>query len=201
VTLPSAGGTDDAIVKQIGPIAGMDTTLVASGTGESHTTGQIDDSNNTANSTSLARVEKLDVLANSSVPGGELIEARVVESACESSATSSGSASSGNAEILGLKIAGNNVCTGLMIDPACTPEPNTDLPLLPMGTLLRLNEQYCDGGTPTPAVTPSCTGPNASGITVNAIHIFIVGENNPLGLPVGADVVISHAHCDTKKVP
>ena len=34
-------------------------------------------------------------------------------------------------------------------------------------------------------------------ITVNAIHLYVLGAGNPLGLPIGSDLVISGATSGT----
>ena len=205
VMLPSTGGSDDATLKHIGPITDGATpptvTLVDSNTAFSHTEGTVDKASNTASSKTHSEVEQLKVLDNGSTPTNPLIAADVARAECTSTTGASGSTSSGTTTLLLPAIGGTPICLPVVPGDTCKPAPNSDIPGPPNGTLIRLNEQYCDGQTPTPGATPSCTGANASGITVNAIHVFILGEGNPFGLPVGADIVISNAHCDSANVP
>jgi hypothetical protein len=63
--------------------------------------------------------------------------------------------------------------------------------------LIRLNEQKCDGG----GSLPDCAGETSTGMTVNAIHIFVLCEENPLMLPANAEIIISSAHCDAAALP
>src|SRR5205823_3364767 len=84
-------------------------------------------------------------------------------------------------------LGGNDVCQQLQLGPACTPDPNTHV--TNSGDLdVILNEQ-----------TPAPSKDDCSGITVNAVHIHALGPGNSIGLPVGADVIISKAHCDSCK--
>lgn len=78
-------------------------------------------------------------------------------------------------------VNGMDVCAELGLTATCEPDPNTVL-LLDGGTVLvLLNEQISDG----------------AGMRVNAIHIFVIGRDNPLGLPAGAELIISSAYSNT----
>jgi hypothetical protein len=98
--------------------------------------------------------------------------------AVTSSATANGGLS-GTTTILKLVIGSTNVCAALggSINKVCTPTPNTVLIDLTHTLKIILNEQIVDG-----------TG---KVITVNAVHVIVLGPGNPLGLPVGSDLTIS----------
>ncbi len=121
---------------------------------------------------SLAHVADLNLLGVPPAIHATLIEAT-------SDTTLGGS--SGGTTIQDLIIGPNSpICPTL-----CQPTPNTVL-LLNSGTIIvMLNEQI----------------PGDGSLTVNAVHIWIVGKGNPLGLPVGAEVVISGAHSDAHPAP
>jgi hypothetical protein len=203
VNLPSTGGADDATAKHIGPITDdpPTVTLVESKTAFSHTEGSV--AGTSAASSTHSEVEYLQLLNNGSAPSNPLIQVDLARAECTSNTGSGGSSSTGTTTLLkpviGGTPGGTAICLPVIPDDTCSPAPNTDIGGAPVGTLIRLNEQFCDGGTPTPGMAPSCTGTNASGITVNAIHVFIIGEDNPLGLPVGAEIIVSNAHCDSSK--
>jgi hypothetical protein len=63
----------------------------------------------------------------------------------------------------------------------CHPAPNTVLLDLPILRVV-LNEQIPDA--------------DGRGLTVNAIHIWVLGAVPGSTLPVGAEVIISSAHAD-----
>lgn len=108
----------------------------------------------------------------------------IVASALTTDTTSTSGGDTGNAVIANLVLGGTDVCTSLTLSAVCTPAPNTWLlgpGSAPLDMLVLLNEQV-----------PSPTG----GITVNAVHIFVLGSGNPLGLPAGAEVILSSATSD-----
>ncbi|MGH7897467.1 MAG: choice-of-anchor P family protein [Candidatus Binatia bacterium] len=202
VRLPSTGGSDDATLKHIGPITDdpPTATLVESNAGFSHTEGEVDAEGNSASSATHSQVEMLRVLDNGSEPTNPLIAADLARAECSSTAGSGGSTSAGKTILLAPAFGGGPpICVPIVPGDTCEPLPNSDLPGAPIGTIIRLNEQYCDGGTPTPGMAPTCAGTDASGITVNAIHVFILADGNPFGLPAGADVIIANAHCDSAR--
>ena len=135
--------------------------VITSGTGSDETKGAL----SPLNAFSTATVQNL------AIPGLSL-------TAVSSSATANGGLS-GTTTILKLVIGSTNVCQAIggSINKVCTPDPNTVL--INIGGTLKiiLNEQITDG-----------TG---KVITVNAVHIFVLGLGNPLGLPVGSDLTIS----------
>ena len=195
--LPSTGGFDDATLKHVGPIGNETTTLVEASTGFTRTEGSVDQANNTASSSTHAELADADVIDTGEAPSDPFMHADVLQADCSSSASSNGSASSGNAILVGLTIGGENVCGDLMLEPLCSPAPNTEIPGPSPNTLIRLNEQRCDDGTLPSGTPPQCTGANSSGITINAVHVFLLGDGNPGELPINGDIIISSAHCDT----
>jgi len=78
-----------------------------------------------------------------------------------------------NVVIAKLVLAGTDLCVALGLTSTCTPDANRVLLLDPIDTIVMLNEQVGD--------------------TVNAVHIWILGRNNPLGLPLGSEIIISSA--------
>jgi len=203
VDLPSTGGSDDATVLHVGPITDQPptTTLVESDTASSHTTGTVGPGD-TASSATHSEVENLRLLDTGTAPTNPLISADAVQAQCTSTANSTSKSSTGSTTLVGLSIGGTDICSSLMLDPLCTPAPNTDI--FPAGTggpvLVRLNEQVCDNGGTLATHCADGSVPGHTGITVNAIHIFILGEGNPGGLPIGADIVVSSATCDAQTV-
>lgn len=168
VDLPITGGRDDATLADI-DVPDVLTADVA----EAHTIGEITDLDGDGvpvEADSRSRIAGLDLLAGT-------IKATVVEATSHSQV---GPASTGSATIAHLEIGGTDVCEALGLTSVCTPEPNTVL-LIPDGpVLVELNEQI----------------PEPGGLTVNAVHIWILGKGNPFGLPVGAEIVIANAHSD-----
>jgi hypothetical protein len=88
----------------------------------------------------------------------------------------------GSTTIANVVIGGTDVCSALGLKPTCEPPRNSPLLVIPT-LLVMLNEQSLsqDGKV----------------VTVNAIHIWVVGAGNPLGLPVGSDIVISGTKAGT----
>jgi hypothetical protein len=144
--------------------------VITSGTGNTETKGALSPLNATSNAT----------VQNLVIPGLSL-------TAVTSSATANpGSGGlSGTATILQLVIGTTNVCQAIggQINKICSPAPNTVLLDITHTLKIELNEQIVD---PTNKV-----------ITVNAVHIWVLGPGNPLGLPVGSDLTISSSTAGT----
>lgn len=101
---------------------------------------------------------------------GGLISATTIKAVAKETYTSgSRTRSTAGSGFVGLKI-------GLAVVPVHTP-PNTELPLAGLGKVI-INEQ----------IIPSSGGKTQ----VNGLHIFITTAN-PLGLPVGSEIIIAHA--------
>jgi hypothetical protein len=83
----------------------------------------------------------------------------------------------GEARLGSLVIGGFNACGSA--DAACAPAADTSLLLPGPGgpVLVVLNEQVH----------------SPHGITVNAVHIYVLGNGNSLGLPAGAELIIGQA--------
>jgi hypothetical protein len=202
VRLPSTGGSDDSTLKQIGPIGGMGTTLVNSGTAFSHTEGTISNNGNTASSATISEVEKLKLIDNGTSPTNPFLGADVVRAECTAQAgpLETGS-TTGKTTIVGATLGGSDICAGLGLAPTaacpnsaicCEPPPNTDvcaaLGLTPLcsglGLTVTLNEQLAN---------PASMSGDPNAITVNAIHVHLGGA---IPGSNGADVIVSNAHCD-----
>ena len=97
---------------------------------------------------------------------GGVVKADVIKS---TAAANSGGVS-GSTTILNLRIA------GLPISVLANPAPNTVILDITRTLKLVVNEQIVGSGNV---------------IAVNAIHIYVLGPGNPLGLPVGSSVIIS----------
>jgi len=191
VNLPATGGSEDATLADLGPVGDGSNNLVLSKTASSHTEGTTNKAANTAFSKSNASIEDLGVLDTGGAPTNPLIAATLVRSDCAASAGPGGASSEGTTELVGLRIGGQDVCKSLGLESTCKPPPNTVIvvPLL-AGTTITLNEQI-----------PDPPGSGSTGITVNAIHIVSLDPMNPFGLPnVGAELAISHSHCDASIV-
>jgi hypothetical protein len=197
VVLPSDGGTLDATQATVGPVGYGTNTLVSSATANSHTTGSIDVPGDSGQSSSFAQVEALRLLDGSSTPA--LLAADLVRAECAAMADQAGAASTGDSTIANLSLLGVPLCDALHLNPLCDPAPNTDLGISPLGTLIRLNEQRCENGGTLASGCSNGSVPDASGITVNAIHVYVLAFPNPLGLR--ADLVVSSAHCDAATAP
>jgi hypothetical protein len=182
VVLPSRGGSDDAHLDHIGPIVDPSSGNLAleSQTAFSHTEGQVTDQPQSATESAIEKLRAFDQ------GKGPQVSADLVRAECTSSADSGDTAKT---TIAGLVLGGNDVCQQLQLGSACTPDPNTHV--TNSGDLdVILNEQ-----------TPDASKDGCSGITVNAVHIHALGPGNSIGLPLGADVIISKAHCDSCKAP
>jgi hypothetical protein len=108
----------------------------------------------------------------------------------ESHSTGAGNvaSSTGDTTLANVNLAGTDVCAALGLSGTCHPAPNTVFLGIPQAVIV-FNEQI-----------PGPSGPGVSELRVNAIHIYVLGQGNPLGLPVGADVVISSAESDVHDV-
>ncbi|HUR51466.1 MAG TPA: choice-of-anchor P family protein [Mycobacteriales bacterium] len=80
-----------------------------------------------------------------------------------------------------LVLGGTDLCVALGLTSTCTPAPNTKLLDLSKTLTIVLNEQIVAGGVRT----------------VNAVHVYVLGAGNPLGLPIGSDLIISSATAGT----
>ena len=173
VRLPSTGGLEDSTLAHVGPIGDGTSLVVESNAAFSHAEGTVGEG-----SASHAQVEDLDALDAGDGPN---LTADLVRAECTAGADGSVTA---RTLLTSLSIGGTDIpaeiCTGSDDPTLCEPEPNTVL--LPEGLPVRvvLNEQF-DTSTP-----------EKSEITVNAIHVYALGGD----LPLGADVIVSSAHCD-----
>lgn len=180
VVLPSRGGADDAHLDHTGPILdGSGNLFLGSKTAFSHTEGQIDGGSGSAQSSTISAIEDLDAFDQGQ---GSQLTADLIRAECASS--SNGQTSTAGTTLAGLTLGGSDVCQELQLGPLCTPEPNTRLTNSQDLDVI-VNEQRAD-----PAVS-GCTG-----ITVNGVHVHAFGPANSLGLPAGADLILSNGHCD-----
>jgi len=172
VSIPPQGGHDHQDLDQ------LSTSFVNSGTSVSDTAGTVLASSST--SSSVARGQGICVL-----PSGGTCTASadaIVSQANSASGGGSSSSDSRGTSFLGLSVAGIAVSNN--------PPPNTTILVPGIGSVI-LNEQTCDGGS-----APPCSGSNASGIRVRAIHVIVTNPNS-LGLPQGVDVIVGEAHADS----
>ena len=114
-------------------------------------------------------------------------------------ADGTGAASTEDTTIAAPSLLGVPLCDALHLSPLCDPAPNTDVGVSPLGTLVRLNEQRCENGGTLARGCSDGSVAGASGVTVNAIHVYVLAFPNPLGLR--ADLVVSSAHCDAATAP
>lgn len=167
---PPAGATQLGLVT-LGSTGGDETSAVADTSPLGAVTGQThtDGTLDPLEAHSSAVYENVDLQ-------GEAIKATTIESGSDTV----GATSTGFTTIADLVIAGTDVCSALGRSSTCQPAPNTVLVLDEGNVIVLLNEQISDGG-----------------LRVNAVHIFVVGEGNPFGLPVGAEIVLSSSFTDT----
>lgn len=174
VILPITGGAESATLADFDAPAGLGTSDSAF----TSTIGEISDGPDAntidVEAHTLARTEGLDLA------GGTITATKI-----ESTSDSTLAGSSGDATIADLVIAGNNICGMLMLTSTCEPDPNTVLLLPGVATIVMLNEQISGTGE----------------LTVNAVHIWVLGDTNPFGLPAGAEIIISSVHSDAHPAP
>jgi hypothetical protein len=170
VTLNAAGGS----VSRTLNTADLSFLGATSGTGDTSTTGSLA----TMRVDSDAQVQRLKLALGAA---GTVIDAALIHAHASKNSTTPS-----NAEIAKLIIAGQDVCAALAALPLpvptgpggiCKPNPNTVLLDLPGLLKIVLNEQM--------------TANNVT--TVNAVHVYVLGPGNALGLPVGSDLIISSA--------
>jgi hypothetical protein len=169
VDLAIIGGQDGATLLDVN-VPGVVTAGVAGARTEGEITDGDDEDTVPIEASSEAHVADLDLLDGT-------IRAEAVKATSHSEVEAE---PEGKTTIAFLEIGGTDVCSSLGLTSVCTPDPNTEL-LIPGGPMLVvLNEQI----------------PEPGGLTVNAVHIWILGKDNPFGLPIGAQIVIANAHSD-----
>jgi hypothetical protein len=180
VVLPTRGGSDDADLDHVGPILDPSGNLfLESKTAFSHTEGQVDDAAGSAQSSTVSAIEEFKGFDQGQ---GPQVTADLIRAECTSSSDSRTSTS--KTTLAGLTLGGNDVCAQLQLGSTCTPEPNTHVTNNPDLDVI-LNEQTTD------SPQDGCTG-----VTVNAVHVHVLGPGNSFGFPAGAEVILSKAHCD-----
>jgi len=196
VTAPSVGGDAAAIqVRGLTPNAGDTTvgrvTLPSTGGSDSASlldvslpsgvsaTGTTSTNGSTSQDPEAAEAHGRAVI-EAAVMFGPLVRATLIEATAD--ATLAGT--SGATTIADLVINGRDVCDELGLQSTCTPAANTVL-LLGSDTIVMLNEQIAE--------------PN--GLRVNAVHIWLVGDGNPFGLPAGAEIILSSARAVANSAP
>lgn len=112
-----------------------------------------------------------------------LLEATLIQSDASATLNPDGTTTtSGDTIIADVRLLGTDVCGALGLTSTCHPAPNTEpLPANPLIKVI-LNEQIPDA--------------DGKGLTVNAIHIWVLGSIPGSTLPIGAEVIISSAHAD-----
>jgi uncharacterized repeat protein (TIGR01451 family) len=188
--LPSTGGEDTATLEHAGPLMNGELILAESNTAFSHTIGAVDDEANTAEASTEAQIEDLKLLEHQDSPAEPpdfVLTAGLIRAEVTAGATGDPSQeATGSTTLVDVDIEGMDVCEALGLESTCTPAPNT--PLQIGGNLLVvLNEQI-----------PGPSGEGLASMTVNAIHIYVLGKDNPLDLPVSAEVIISSAQAGAR---
>jgi hypothetical protein len=167
--------TPDAAVAQLGLVTlpstgGADDAAVADTTPLGVITGSTHTEGTLSPlaASSYAFVNDLDVL------GGTITATTI-----RAESSTSGGSTTRSTTIEDLDIAGTDVCGALSLTSTCSPAANTILVLDSGNVIVLLNEQAPASGR------------------VNAVHIFVIGAGNPLGLPAGAEIIISSASSGT----
>jgi hypothetical protein len=167
VDLSATGGHEEWQAADIDLPAPVGTIDVATSRveGSRNMGAALDGSQDTGEAHAIAQVAEAHLLMDS-------INARAIEARADCDL----SGCTGDSLIAELVLAGTNLCNALGLASTCEPAPNTEISLPAAGVLVRLNEQIQDA--------------EPHGLTVNAIHVFVLGEGNPMGLPVGAEILI-----------
>lgn len=147
-------------------LANVDTAIGTAGSSVSQTTGNVSIPDGTAVADGSARLTDVN-----------LLEGAITADFIEATTSADLDAAAGDAQIGNLKIAGVGACGAGQA--ACAPAPNTVVLLPGAGgpVIVVLNEQVR----------------SAHGITVNAVHVYVMGSGNALGLPAGAELIIGQA--------
>ncbi len=183
VTIPAYGGHDEQAINQLSVPA--DGSVLTSDITKSVSDGTLTPTS--ASSSDYAELKNLCVLKDAAGPGC-LVGATLVRSQAASSDVSSGGASSNDTgtEFIALIVNGQVINVPVA--------RNTVISLGPLGYVV-LNEQFCDGGSPSaPGPVPTCGGSTHSGLTVRAIRLVLL-DPPPGGLP-GLEVIVAEAHSD-----
>ncbi|HEX9712068.1 MAG TPA: choice-of-anchor P family protein [Actinomycetota bacterium] len=185
VQIPITGGEDSSTQAHVGPLSVEGNHIIESNAAFAHSVGVIDRDAGSAVADTEAQIEALRLLEHSDAPGETdlLLSADLIRTEVHAEATDAETASAtGSTTLVDLEIEGTDVCEMLGLQSACTPEANTTIEV-GGAVLVILNEQI-EG--------PS--GPGVASLTVNAIHIFVIGQDNPFGLPVGVEIIVSSSH-------
>jgi hypothetical protein len=110
------------------------------------------------------------------VEGASLLGGAITATTIKSTAAATSTTLTGSCTIVSLKIG--TIAVNVLANPA----PNTVLIDVTRTLKLVINEQIVGRGHV---------------ITVNAIHLYVLGAGNPLGLPIGSDLVISGSTAGT----
>ena len=179
VMIPATGGHREATLEKTGPIALADLFIGSSDAAFTRSTGTTDREAKTAETDTHAQIHGLRLLGSG--PDDALITADAIKATAHAAAAADGGSTSGDTVLENLVIDGMNVCEMLGSESTCRPEPGKTIEV-PGALLVILNEQIHGEGT----------------ITVNAIRIIVLGEDNMLGLPVGAEIVVASAHAGAR---
>jgi uncharacterized repeat protein (TIGR01451 family) len=194
-SIPPSGGSDHQNLLEVR--VPNDASTARTGAAESDSSGSL--GAESSDSSSWAQAADLCLLPD---PAGVcLVGADLVRAESNSHAADGGASSNdgdgdgdGNTVLAGVSIDGTDVCDLLLMAPGCTPEPNTKIELPGLGFVI-LNEQFCDDGpAPTTPGPVTCSGASASGRTVRAIRLVLLGpppEGNP-----GLEIIVVEAHSD-----
>jgi uncharacterized repeat protein (TIGR01451 family) len=125
---------------------------------------------NTGGDSTHGTLSPLQAHSDADVEGAVLLGGAITADTIKSTASATSSTLSGSTTIVNLRIGG--VAVNVLNNPA----PNTVIIDVTRTLKLVVNEQIVGSGNV---------------IDVNAIHLYVLGPGNPLGLPVGSSLIIS----------
>jgi hypothetical protein len=191
VDIPANGGFDQQNLEQV--IVPADGSVLTSGVSVSESLGILLTEGTVASS--FAETSGACVV---SAGGVCQVSATVIRSQSNSRGDPTGALSNADGtQLLQAKVLGSDVCAMLGLEATCHPPPNTTIPLTGLGFVV-LNEQFCDNnGTLANGCADGAVAGHA-GLTVRAIRIVITVPNNPLGLALGTEIIVSEAHSDAE---
>lgn len=174
-SIPTSGGFDHQHLAEVS-IGGGD--VFEAGAAVSESTGSL--SALESDASSYAEASNVCLLADGDgcTVGAELVRSRSNSAAGPVSRSSN----DGDTVLVGLQVLGQGI--------GGTPDPNTVIELPGIGFLV-LNEQVCDNGADLAAGCDD--GAGHTGLTVRALRLVVT---QPLGLPLGAEVIVAEAHSD-----
>jgi uncharacterized repeat protein (TIGR01451 family) len=131
---------------------------------------------NTSGDSTHGTLSPLQAHSSAEIDNTVLLAGAIRADVISSSASANSSGLAGSTTIANLKVG------GIAVSVLANPAPNTVLLDVTRTLKLVINEQIVGSGHV---------------ITVNAIHLYVLGAGNPLGLPVGSSLIISGSTAGT----